>query len=143
MKFKLRDSFIQREVQIRKWQMLFLILAALTVVVVLFQQHVRSKHQAAALVVLFAVGALWKISIALKTWPSIAEQISLELGENELILGHPHGENRINYSAIEKVELNQKEWPELSLIFKDRQSIKLQGFDNVVEIAKSLKERVN
>lgn len=123
--------------------MLFLILAALAVVIVLFQQHVPSKHQAAALVVLFAVGILWKISIALKTWPSIAEQISLELGKNELILGHPQGENRINYSAIEKVELNQKEWPELSLIFKDRQSIKLQGFENVVEIAKSLKERVN
>lgn len=123
--------------------MLFLILAALAVVIVLFQQHVSSKHQAAALVVLFAVGILWKISIALKTWPSIAEQISLELGKNELILGHPQGENRINYSAIEKVELNQKEWPELSLIFKDRQSIKLQGFENVVEIAKSLKERVN
>lgn len=142
MKYKLRDSFVQREIQIKKWQMLFLILAMITVIVILFQQHVRYKHQVAALIVLFAVGALWKIATALKTWPAIAKQISLELGENELILGHPHGENRINYSAIEKVEVIQQEWSELSLTLKDKQSLKLQGFEHVEEIEKTLKERL-
>jgi hypothetical protein len=141
MKYRLSDSFVKREIQIRKWQMLFLIVAMLAVVVILFQQHVRYKHQAAALVVLFSVGALWKIANALKTWPAIAKEISLELGENELILGHSHGENRINYTVIDEVEFIQQEWPELSLTLKDKQSLKLQGFEHAEEIEKALKDR--
>ena len=122
--------------------MLFLVIAALTLVAVIFQQQVRSKHQIAALVVLFAAGGLWKISTALKKFPFAAESIFLEVDERELVLGHLYGESRIKYSAILKVKVVQQEWPEIILNLKDGQSIQIQGFENIAEIANMLQERV-